>query len=306
MIEDLVYSKHNVTQHCGVAYFSAIMAEKLSAEHVQTYKGFKRCKNFFINLDIIELDKDDINHLFDFIKSDAYDKAILIMHDYRFSYLEDKLIDACDIIVNLSGEEELNKISGNNSIGLFTPSLIDAPVLSAKKGSNRPMSLSFGFFSPRKKSFNKYLKYYDYMLTNYADWYHIIVMSSHVGTPNVDIEILPNLLNSDSIVTMEFIPNKILSELISLSDLGVSFYPTGILSNNAAPMSFFQQGKTVVTSSGKMTPPSYHDFIINWDKIELVDFDDLKSIHNRGKAAQHYYDNNLNWDYFIKKIKSLI
>ena len=38
-----------------------------------------------------------------------------------------------------------------------------------------------GFFHPRKKSFKSYVYFYEYMLNNYPNWHHIVVMSSHTG-----------------------------------------------------------------------------------------------------------------------------
>ena len=51
MVKDLVYSKHNITQSCGVAYFSGILANKLSGIHVH---GFNENVKIFISIWIFE------------------------------------------------------------------------------------------------------------------------------------------------------------------------------------------------------------------------------------------------------------
>lgn len=309
MIKKLIYSKHSAKDRCGLAYFADHLSKKLNGKHITNFHGFSACEELFINLDIYELDEAEVSNLLRFISSGYAAKSILLMHDYRFSYLEDELIKKCDAIVNLSGEEALNKIASNKVIDLFTPSLIEAPAMKFSKKS-KSLSLAFGFFNPRKKAFHLYIKFYEYMVNNYSDWKHIIVASSHIGQDGGDIEYLHKVFDDESILVLDFLPSNMISELISASDLGVCFYPTGIMRNNAAPMSFFAQGKPVITTYGDLAPKEFKSFTINWNDNVKFDFSKTKNLTTIGKHAQKFYEKNLNWDLFIdllyKHINKLI
>lgn len=306
MKKKLVYSKHAAHERCGVAYFSAELAKHIGAKHINSFHGFSQCDELFINMDIFELDESEVSSLLNFIESSATKKTILLMHDYRFSYLEDQLVRASDVVINLSGERALKNVAKDKMIELFTPSMIEPPVFEFQKKQSRPLTLSFGFFSPRKKEFNQYIKYYEYMLRKYPEWYHIIVASTHVGHDQGDTQFLSRFFNSKSILVLGFLPNQLLAELVSAADLGVNFYPTGIMINNAAPMSFFSQGKTVVTSFGDLTPKDYKKFTLNFAEIDKTSLSNMKILNNLGKKAHTYYWKNLSWDVFIKKMYAFI
>lgn len=302
MDRKLVYSKHRESERCGVAFFSATLARKIGAEHVHGYQGFGRCDEFYVNMDIFELEESEVESILRFINSGQVAKTILIMHDYRFSYLEDQLIRVADVVVNLSSEPGLSELIGVKHIALPGSTLTESPKLGMKKSQDNPVSLAFGFFSPRKKSFNKYVDFYQYMLSTYPTWLHIVVASAHVGDSTADSEFLRELLDDESIIFMDFIPNTMLAELVSIADIGVCFYPTGIMSNNAAPMSFFSQRKTVVTNYGVLTPEEFKTFTIDETSIESIDFSDVAKVTALGKSAGSYFDNNLTWDHLVAGI----
>lgn len=302
MIKKIVYSKHSPDKRCGVAYFSNILAKHISAAHIQSFYGFTKCDELFINMDILELDESEILSILNFLNSNNVRKKILIMHDYRFTYLEDKLVTASDVVINLSGEPALKHIAGNKMIELFTPSSTEQPILGFQKKIDRPLSLAFGFFSPRKKTFKTYTQFYEYMLSQYPQWYHILVVSAHAGEQETDVYSLSRLLDSKDILVLNFLPNVLLSELISAADLGVCFYPTGIMLNNAAPMAFFSQGKTVVTTYGELTPKEFKNFTLNISNLNKIDFSDLKKIRQMELEAKKYYWSNLSWDVFTHKM----
>lgn len=304
-MKKLVYSKHTPQERCGVAYFSHQLAKKISGSLIHSFHGFSRCDELFINMDIFELGESEVSSLLNFMNSDKIGKVYLIMHDYRFSYLEDEMVNKADYVVNLSGEPGLSKIARGKMIELATPSFIEKPILGFNKDSQRPLSLTFGFFSPRKKSFKKYVNFYEYMLARHPDWYHILVASTHVGHDGSDKESLSKIFNSDSITVLDFLPDIILSELISASDIGVFFYPTGFLSNNAAPMSFFTQGKTIITTYGELTPSDYKKFTINGEDFSAINFKNRQKFKEYGEKAKKYYQKNLSWDVFINNIYSL-
>lgn len=298
----LVYSKHSAYERCGVAYFSAELAKYLGAKHINSFHGFSTCDELFINMDIFELNELEVSSLLNFIESSATKKTILLMHDYRFSYLEDQLMKASDLVINLSSEPAIKNVAKEKMIELFTPSSIELPVLGFQKKSERPLSLSFGFFSPRKKSFKMYISFYEYMLKKYPEWFHIIVVSTHVGHDEKDAQFLSRYFDSNSILVLRFLPNQLLSELISVADLGVNFYPTGIMINNAAPMSFFSQGKTVLTSYGELTPQVYKKFTLDGTKLKDLQLSDITKLQALGKHAKDYYWKNLSWDIFVSKM----
>lgn len=301
-MKKLIYSKHTPLAHCGVAYFSAILTKYLSGQLIHSFHGYSRCDELFINMDILELNESEASSLLNFMSSGNAGKIYLIMHDYRFSYLEDEMVKKADIVVNLSGEPALAQISKNKMIELATPSFTEKPVLKFTKKSERPLSLTFGFFSPRKKSYKMYVGFYEYMLSHYPDWYHILVASTHTGHENSDKENLARNFNSDSVLVLDFLPNQILSELISASDLGVFFYPTGFMSNNAAPMSFFAQGKTIVTTYGALTPPDLKKFTLNGTDLSRLNFTKMDHFTKLGSMANSYYRKNLSWEIFVGKI----
>jgi len=193
-------------------------------------------------------------------------------------------------------------VAEGKTVELFTPSSIEAPVLQFKKEKNLPFSLTFGFFNPRKKSFKLYISFYEYLLKKYPQWYHMVIASTHVGDNDSDREFLARYFNSNSILILDFIPNQLLAELISASDLGVFFYPTGIMQNNAGPMAFFSQGKTVLTTYGELTPSSFKQFTIDLAKLDNFDLSDLTKISKLGFKARSYYHSNLSWEIFIKKM----
>jgi len=306
MYKKIVYSKHLPTQRCGVAYFSSLLAKHLSAEQVNTFHGFSRCDELFINMDIYEFNESEVSSLLNFISSGCVKKTVLLMHDYRFTYLEDELVKKCNAVINLSGEPALRKVAGEKMLELFTPSSSELPILKFRKINRRPLSLSFGFFSPRKKSFKMYLSFYEYMLKKYPQWFHMVIVSTHVGDHNTDREFLGNYFNSDYILLSDFIPNQLLSELISASDLGVFFYPTGIMQNNAGPMAFFSQGKTVLTTYGKLTPSSYKRFTIDYRSLDKFDLSNLHKIKKLGSIAKSYYHHNLSWEVFMKEMYTFV
>lgn len=303
-MKKLIYSKHSPNELCGVAYFSSLLSKKLAGSLIHSFHGFSRCDELFINMDILELGESEVSSLLNFMSSGKIGRIYLIMHDYRFSYLEDEMVKKADVVVNLSGEPALIKIAKGKMIELATPSFIEQPVLGFVKNSKRPLSLTFGFFSPRKKSFKMYVDFYEYMLSQNPKWYHILVASTHTGHDNSDKEYLSRIFSSDSMLVLDFLPNPILSELISASDLGVFFYPTGIMSNNAAPMSFFSQGKTVVTTYGELTPGEFKKFTLNAENFLDIDFNNGQKFKDLGLHAQKYYQKNLSWEVFIRKIYS--
>ena len=89
-----------------------------------------------------------------------------------------------------------------------------------------------------------------------------------------------------------------------MADLGVNFYPTGIMINNAAPMSFFSQGKTVITTYGELTPQVYKKFTLDGTKLQDLQLSDTTKLKALGKQAKDYYWKNLSWDVFISKMYS--
>lgn len=298
----IVFSKHHPSDHCGVAYFAAKLARLVNGQHVQSFHGFRECDEFFINMDIFELNEADLASLMKFIESGAVRRSVLLMHDYRFSYLEDELVRACDLVIGLSGESALSKVADGKYVELFAPTLTDEPVLHLTKAGDRPLSLAFGFFSARKKSFKDYVSFYDYMLTNFPEWHHIIAASAHEGQNASDANTLLRQLGSEAVTVAEFLPGPLLAELIAVADLGVCFYPTGIMVNNATPMSFFSQGKTVVTNLGNLTPPQYADFVLDYARIESGGLPDMAEIRHRGTLARTYYEANLSWDRFLDRV----
>lgn len=306
MIKRLVYSKHSPKERCGVAYFADLLAKYLSAKHVNGFHGFSQCDELFINLDIFELNESEVSSLLKFINSRFVGKKILLMHDYRFTYLEEEMVKNCDMVINLSGEPALKDISEGKMIELFTPSSIEMPQFYFKKGKQRPLSLTFGFFTPRKKSFKLYVEFYENMLKKYPEWYHIIVASAHVGDSIEEREFIARYFTSPSILVSDFIPNQLLAELISAANLGIFFYPTGIMQNNMGPMAFFSQGKTVITTYGQLTPDSFKKFTLNFSDLKKLNLYDLKRIDSLGGSAKTFYQSNLSWEVFIKKLYSYL
>jgi len=302
MIKKLVYSKHSPNERCGVAYFAQVLATNLHAKLVHNFHGYSKCDELIINMDIFELEESEVSSLLTFITTGHVKKTILIMHDYRFSYLEDELVKKCDIVLNLSGEPALKQVANEKMIELFTPSFMQLPLLGFQKKLNRPVSLAFGFFSPRKKSFKMYISFYEYMIAKYPDWYHILVASSHTGDDETDTLYISRFLESNSILVLNFLPNALLSELISVSNLGVCFYPTGIMQNNAAPMAFFSQGKSVITTYGELTQPEFKKFTFDGTRLDIIDFSNLKKISALGARAKKYYWRQFSWDVFIKRM----
>lgn len=298
----LVYAKHLPTARCGVAYFAEQLAQQLQAQLVHSYQGFSKCDEFFINLDVFEMDEAEVRSLHNFIASGHAGKTILVMHDYRFSYVEDELIKAVDVVLNLSGEQALNAIVPGKTIQLFTPSLIETPILQLQKTATHPLTLSFGFFNARKKVFKQYVAFYEYMVQRHPDWHHIIAASAHAGDTASDSQLLAQMVNAEQVVVTDFMPNKILSELIHAADLGVFFYPTGIMVNNASPMAFFAAGKPVITTYGNLTPAEYKTFTLDGNQFDQVDFTELSELVSRGKVAQQYYQAQLSWPVFVQQV----
>ena len=302
----LVYSKHVPTERCGVAYFSACLAKAVGGQHVNSYQGFRKCDELYINLDVFEMAEADVHSIENFIKSGSVGRSILVMHDYRFSYVEDQLIKQCDVVLNLSGETALNAIAPEKTLQLFTPSLVDVPVLGLAKTAGHPLTLSFGFFSPRKKTFKQYVAFYEYMVKQYPDWYHIIAASGHTGDTSGDSQMLAQMVRSDRVVVTDFMPNSILAELIHAADLGICFYPTGVLANNATPMSFFAAGKTILTTYGELTPQDYRGITLDGSDFTKIDFSQLAKIQALGQTAQTYYQKNLSWERFVELTNAFI
>ena len=306
MPKRLVYSKHLSDKRCGVAYFAQMLAEKLSARHVNGFHGFSQCDELYINMDIFELSEAEVRSLLNFIISQNIKKTILLMHDYRFSYLEDELIKHSQAVINLSGEPSLKKKADGKLIELFTPSVIEDPVLKFKKDRQKHFSLSFGFFNPRKKSFKSYISFYEEMLKKQPDWSHIIIVSSHAGEDSDIRQNLTSFLEAKSILVSDYMPNQLLSELISAADIGVFFYPTGIMQNNMGPMAFFSQGKTVITTYGKLTPPAFKEFTVNFHQAGKFILPDIRKIVSLGSRARTYYRKYLDWEIFIKKMTQFL
>lgn len=299
---NLVYAKHTPSDRCGVAYFAHTLSQLLSGRLVHDFRGFGRCQRFFVNLDILELGSEDVRNLVEFMKSDAVGQKILVMHDYRFSYLEDDLIDLSDKIINLSGEPELTKRSPEKTLELFTPALIPPPTLKLSGDPDSPYTLAFGFFNARKKSFSMYLQFYEYMLSKYPGWRHIVVASGHTGDESGDDKALRRLLSSDKVMFLEFTPNTLLSELVHGSQLGVCFYPTGIMSNNTTPMSFFLQKKSVVTNYGALTSAQLKKMTYNFDEIRSIDFTNRELLITKGQEVHKIYSENFSWPIFLDQM----
>ncbi|MBI4407961.1 MAG: hypothetical protein HY565_05695 [Candidatus Kerfeldbacteria bacterium] len=302
----LVYAKHTPTARCGVAYFSAEMAKQFGGTLVHSYQGFSKCDEFYVNLDVFEMDEAEVRSLHNFISSGHAAKTILVMHDYRSSYVEDELVKVADVVLNLSGEAALNDIAPQKTLQLFTPSLIEAPVLELTKAAQHPLTLSFGFFNARKKIFKQYVAFYEYMVQQYPDWYHIIAASAHTGDTASDSQLLAQMINSDRVIVTDFMPNQILSELIHAADLGVFFYPTGIMVNNASPMAFFAAGKSVITTHGALTPTEYKQFTLDGNDFTKIDFTNLAAFKTIGTAAQQYYQTKLSWPVFAKLVTEYV
>ena len=306
MTERLVYSKHTPQDRCGIAFFSGQLAEHLSARHVHSFREFGKCSEFFINMDILELNEQEVISLLKFVKSEAPECSILLLHDYRFSYLEDELIEACDLVVNLSGEPAVSNIVGEKVIQTPVPASSDRPIIGLTKTNAKPTSLAFGFFSPRKKSFKTYVNFYEYMLQEYPDWYHIVVASAHSGDDSHDRESLFRVLDSEAILFLDFLPSQMLTELVSVTDLGVCFYPTGIMVNNGAPASFFAQGKPVITTYGELTPDDYRSFTLDADHLDDIDLSNMNRLADLGANALDYYRQNLTWERLLSEIHSAL
>lgn len=304
MTRTLVYSKHTPLDHCGVAFFAGALARRLPARHVHDFHGFSACDEFFINMDILELREDEVTSILSFLESGSVGRSVLLMHDYRFSYLEDRLVAACDLIVNLSGEPALTRMARDKVLELFTPSLTEPPALQLVKTRQRPTSLAFGFFSPRKKSFNLYLAFYEHMLAQHPDWFHIIVTSAHTGDTSADSQLIKRLLESESVLILDFLPNTLLSELIHVADLGVCFYPTGLMINNTTPLSFFSQARSVVTNFGALTPIEYTSFTLDGTHLNGVDFGDLPHLKAVGDRARNYHEKHLTWEHFLARLRA--
>ncbi len=302
----LVYAKHLPTARCGVAYFAHQLAQRVDGTLVHSYQGFSKCDQFFINLDVIEMDEAEVKSLHNFIASGHAKKTILVMHDYRFSYIEDELIKAADVVLNLSGEAALNAIAPQKTVPLCTPSLMDPAVLQFSHTDQHPLTVSFGFFNARKKNFKQYVAFYAHMVEHYPQWHHIIAASAHQGDQSSDSALLAQMINSPQVIVTDFMPNQILAELIHVADLGVFFYPTGIMLNSASPMAFFDAGKSVITSYGQLTPDAYKTFTFDGGQFDQIDFNQLAQFKECGQAAKQYYHANLSWDYFLKQVAQYV
>jgi hypothetical protein len=302
----LVYAKHTPQDRCGVAYFGGKLARLLDAKLVHSFHGFGTCEEFYVNLDIWELTHEDIQALEYFMRTGNIGKRIVLMHDYRFSHLEDTILGLADVVVNLSGEPALNKVAKCATIPLFTPPLTEPSTLGLRRTASRPLSMAFGFFNARKKSFRTYISFYEFMSKKFPDWTHIVVASAHTGHDNRDKDMLERLVAEYPVTVLDFIPNSILSELVHAADLGVCFYPTGIMWNNTAPMSFFQQKKPVLTSFGELTPPEYKKFLLNVDELESIPFNDSASLSKRGEQAFDFFQSALSWDVFCDRLRQTI
>ena len=69
MIDRLIYSKHSAESRCGIAYFSSFLAKELNGVHVNSFHGFSKCNEFYINIDIYELTESDVNSLLAFLSN---------------------------------------------------------------------------------------------------------------------------------------------------------------------------------------------------------------------------------------------
>lgn len=302
----LVYAKHTPTARCGVAYFAQEMAKQFSGTLVHSYQGFSKCDEFYVNLDVFEMDEAEVRSLHNFISSGHAAKTILVMHDYRFSYIEDELIKAADVVLNLSGEQALNNVAPAKTLQLFTPSLIEAPILELTKTAKHPLTLSFGFFNARKKIFKQYVAFYEYMVQHHPEWHHIIAASAHAGDTASDSQLLAQMVNAEQVIVTDFMPNRILAELIHAADVGVFFYPTGIMVNNASPMAFFAAGKSVITTHGTLTPPDYKQFTLDGADFTKIGFTNLAEFKKVGIAAQQYYQSKLSWPVFAQLVSDYV
>lgn len=301
MVRRLVYSKHAPSQNCGVAFFSEQLARRLDARHVHGFHGFSRCDEFYINIDLLELQEGEAVSLLNFIRQGGAQRVVLILHDYHFTCLEGELIKASDLVVNLSCED-IGEPHQTNIIDLFSPPLTETPLFSLANTGPRPLTLAFGFFSPRKKSFSSYVGFYQHMLTHFPQWGHVVVASAHEGDATADPKALSRMFSSSSMIFLEFMPNVMLTELVGIAELGVCFYPSGVMRNNAVPMSFFAQGKPVITNYGDSTPEVYFDFTLDMQKFDRIDFSQRDHLRSLGARAKAYYQDNWTWDIFIEGI----
>lgn len=302
----LVYAKHLPTARCGVAYFSDQLARHLDAMLVHSYQGFSKCDEFFINLDVFEMNESEVQSIHNFIRSGHVGKTILVMHDYRFSYVEDELVKAVDVVLNLSGEAALNAIAPEKTLQLCTPSMIDKAVLQFTHVGDHPLSVSFGFFNARKKNFKQYVAFYEQMVQRYPQWHHIIAASAHQGDQASDSALLAQMINSPQVIVTDFMPNQILAELIHAADLGVFFYPSGIMLNSASPMAFFDAGKPVITTYGDLTPAIYKTFTLDATQQLEVNFNDIAKLKQLGTLAKRHYDEALSWSKFIEQTRQFM
>jgi len=301
MSRRIVYSKHSPSQNCGVAFFSEQLARRIGARHVHGFHGFTQCDEFFINIDLLELQEIEVISLLNFIRQGGAGRVVLILHDYHFTYLEDELIKSSHLVINLSCET-IQERPNTQIVELFSPPLTEAPLFNLINGGERPLTLAFGFFSPRKKSFSSYVAFYKYMLDSHPQWGHIVVASAHEGDATADPKALARMFSSPSMIFLEFMPNVMLTELVAVAELGVCFYPSGVMKNNAAPMSFFAQGKSVITNHGDHTPESYKDFTIDHKNLEKTDFNQRDALRELGRSAYAHYIENWTWDIFIKSL----
>jgi hypothetical protein len=302
----LVYAKHTPQDRCGVAYFADKLGRLVGGKLVHSFHGFGTCEEFYVNLDIWELSHEDVQALEYFMRSGRIGKRIVLMHDYRFSHMEDTILSLADVVVNLSGEPALDDVAKCKTISLFTPPLTEPSTLGLQRTAKRPLSMAFGFFNARKKSFRTYLNFYEFMAKRFPDWTHIVVASAHTGHDNRDKDMLERLVAEYPVTVLDFIPNAILSELVHAADLGVCFYPTGIMWNNTTPLSFFQQRKPVLTSFGPLTPPEYKNFLLSVDELEKIPFNDAEFLSARGKQAYDLFQSSLSWQVFSERLQQTI
>lgn len=302
---DIVYSKHKESDRCGVAMFASKLATLINGVHYYEISKLVHCDKFYLNLDIHELEPEDIVGLIEYLKQSKIGLKILILHDYRYTYHEDLIIKYCDQVIYFTDDFIPEHHSDVKSLKLWTPPITDKSFLSLTKNREVPFSLTFGFFSHRKKNFSYYKEFYDFMSESFPNWKHIIVASHHEGIINHDIDLFKSHIANDNIIFYDFLPNKLLSDLIGASSLGVVFYPNGVLSNNTVPLSFMQCQTPVLTNFSNISPSLYSDVFFDINLLRKIDFNDFSLLEKRGRISKDLFDSKLSWENFIEKIISL-
>jgi hypothetical protein len=302
---NIVYSKHTESDRCGVALFASKLAGLINGIHYHEISKLVHCDKFYLNLDVHELEPQDIKGLIDYISNAKIGSKILILHDYRYTYQEDLIINQCDHVIYFTDDFRQDNFPNVKSLKLWTPPITDESFLKFIRNREVPFSLTFGFFSHRKKNFVYYKQFYDFMTKYFPNWKHIIVASHHTGEVNHDIDIFKSHIANDNILFYDFLPNKLLSDLITASSLGVVFYPNGILSNNTVPLSFMQCSTPLLTNFSDNSPSIYKDVFFDFSALNKINFNDFDLLDRNGVDSKDFFDSTLSWEIFIQKITSL-